>query len=210
MSATSPKSERRLQGGFTLLELLLAMTLLVVLCGTLYASYFTLVRGRERAGEGMESRRELRTTLDLLRRELSSLLYRNNDKRLRFVVEDRDRYGKPASALAFTAIAPPDAGGNSISDQIDVSYGVVEKGGKMVLARESRELRFSAKGLRYPQMEHLEGFLVECLSGDKWVKSWDTAINMNLPKAVRVTLTVQEDGKPVEYSVIAIPRIGAS
>lgn len=186
------------------------MSLLVILCGTLYGSYFTLVKGRASAEEGMESRRELRTTLDLLRRELNSLLYRNNDKRLRFVVEDRDRYGKPASTLSFTAIAPPGTGEGGISDQIDVSYNIVERDGKMVLARQARDLHFSADALRYPQLEHLEGFLVECLSGDKWVKSWDTAINMNIPKAVRVTVTVQEDGKPMEYSVIATPRIGTS
>ena len=67
--------------------------------------------------------------IEVLRRELNSLLYRNNDKRLRFVVEDRDRYGKPASTLSFTAVAPPNAGESSISDQIDVSYSIVEKMG---------------------------------------------------------------------------------
>lgn len=210
MSATSPNPDHRHQRGFTLLELLLALTLLVILCGTLYGSYFALVRGRESAGEGMESRRELRTTLDLIRRELNATLYRSSDKRLRFVVEDRDRYGKPASTLAFTALAPPDAGGSTVSDQIDVRYSIVESDGKMVLARQARELRFSGDGQRYPQMERLEGFLVECLNGDRWVKSWDTAINMKLPKSVRVTVTVTEDGKPVEYSIIATPRIGAS
>jgi len=210
LSATLPKPDRRRQRGFTLLEILLAMTLMVILSGTLYGSYFALVKGRESAGEGMESRRELRTTLDLIRRELNSLLYRNSDKRLHFVVEDRDRYGKPASTLSFTAIAPPEAGESSVSDQIDIRYSIAERDDKMVLARQARELRLSGDALRYPQMEHLEGFLVECLSGDKWVKSWDTAINMNIPKAIRVTVTVQEDGKPMEYSVIAIPRIGAS
>ena len=210
MSATSTKPDHRHQHGFTLLELLLAMTLLVILCATLYGSYFALVKGRDSAAEGMESRLELRTTLDLLRRELSSALYRNNDKRFRFVVEDRDLYGKPTSTLSFTAIAPPDAGGSTVSDQIDVRYSIVEKEGKMVLTRQAKELRFSDDAQRYPQMEHLEGFLVECLSGDKWVKSWDTAINMRIPKTVRVTVTVTEDGKPMEYSVIASPKIGAS
>ena len=186
------------------------MALLVLLCGTLYGSYFALVRGREAAGEGMEARRELRTTLDLLRRELSAIIYRSSDKRLRFVVEDRDLYGRPTSTLAFTAIAPPDAGGGGVSDQIDVSYRIVEREGKMILSRQSKELRHADDGQRYPQMEHLEGFLVECLSGEKWVKSWDTAINMTIPKAVRVTVTVLEDGKPVSYSVIATPRIKAS
>lgn len=207
MSATLPKPDRRLQQGFTLLELLLALTLLVILVGALYGSYFALFKGREAASAGMESRRELRTTLDLLRRELSGILYRRNDKRFHFIVEDRDLYGKPASTLSFTAIAPPESGGSTVSDQVNILYRIVEDKEKMILARQARDLHFSAEALRYPQIERVEGFLVECRSGDKWVKSWDSAINMSLPTAVRVTVTVREDDKPVSYSIIATPRV---
>lgn len=209
MSASLPKPDRCPQSGFTLLELLLALTLLVVLTGTLYSSYFTLIKGRESAEAGMEARRELRTTLDLIRRQLSSILFRNNDKRFRFVVEDRDMYGKPSSTLTFTAIASPYEG-EAVSDQIDVTYRVLEREGKMVLASQAKDLRLIGDAPRYPQMEQLEGFLVECFNGEKWVKSWDTAINLNLPKAVRVTVTVMEDGNPVQYSIVATPRIVTS
>lgn len=209
LSASLPKPDHCRQSGFTLLELLLALTLLVVLSGTLYGSYFALVKGRESAEAGMEARRELRTTLDQVRRQLSSILFRSNDKRLRFVVEDRDMYGKPCSTLSFTAIASPYEG-EAISDQIDVTYRVLEREGKMVLASQEKDLRLIGEAPRYPQMEQLEGFLVECFNGEKWVKSWDTAINLNLPKAVRVTFTVMEDGNPVQYSIVTTPRIVTS
>jgi len=55
--------------GFTLLELLIALALLAILSAALYGTYFSLMRGREVATAGMESRRELRVTLDMLRRE---------------------------------------------------------------------------------------------------------------------------------------------
>ncbi|HZV81318.1 MAG TPA: type II secretion system protein GspJ [Geobacteraceae bacterium] len=207
MSATLPKPDRFCERGFTLLELLLALTLLVILTAALYGSYFSLFKGRDAASEGMEARRELRTTLDLLRRELTGVIYRKNDKRFRFVVEDRDLYGKPASTLSFTAIAPPEAGQSAVSDMIDTSYRIVENAGKMVLTRQAKDLHFTTEPLRYPQMENVEGFLVECLTGEKWVRSWDTAINLTLPVSVRVTITVREDDKPAEYSVVATPRI---
>ena len=80
----------------------------------------------------------------------------------------------------------------------------------LVLASQEKDLHLIGDAPRYPQMEQLEGFLVECFNGEKWVKSWDTAINLNLPKAVRVTVTVMEDGNPVQYSVVAVPKIGTS
>jgi general secretion pathway protein J len=206
-----PKHSSRVrQGGFTLLELLLALSLLVILSGALYGSYFALIKGREQAVEGMENRRELRVTLDLLRRELSATLYNKNDKKLHFIVEDRDLFGKPASTVAFSSIAPPDSSGRTVSDQLDIKYKVLESSGKMLLTRQAKDIHFPAEAILYPQMESLEGFLVECQIGDKWVKSWDTAINLGLPAAVRVTIRVREGEKTFEYSTVATPRIPVS
>src|SRR6266545_2201874 len=108
--------------GFTLLEVLVAMSLLVILSAALYGTYFSLMRGRETTVARMEARRELSTTLDQLRRELSAAFFDTNNTaqkpKLHFVVEDRDFFGKPASTLDFTAIAPPRSGSLTASDQV--------------------------------------------------------------------------------------------
>lgn len=207
MSAMPPSSDTRLPAGFTLLEVLIALALLGMLAGGLYGTYFSLLKGRESAVEGMEARRELRTTLDLLRREINSALYSRNNKKLHFAVEDKDIFGRPASVLAFTAIAPPQPGGQAVSDQIDLKYEILERDKKMILSRQIKDINHSLDPGRYPQMESIEGFLVECQSGDKWVKSWDTAINFGLPKLVRITVTVKNGEKTADYSVLAAPRI---
>jgi general secretion pathway protein J len=202
-----PSSNRTSSKGFTLLEILIALALLGILAGALYGTYFSLIKGRESANDGMEARRELRTTLDLLRRELNSALYSKSNKRLHFSVEDRDVFGKPASVLAFTAIAPPQPGGQVVSDQSDLKYEILEREKKMILSRQAKDLYHTGEVLRYLQMENIEGFLVECQNGDKWVKSWDTAINNGLPKAVRITVIVNDGEKTAEYTVLAVPRI---
>ena len=195
--------------GFTLLELLVAMSLLVIIVGALYGTYFALVRGRDTAVAGMESRRELRETLDQLRREISSAIYSptSGDTRLHFIVEDRDDYGRPASNLDFTALAPPRSGSQPQSDQMAVAYRSVVRDGRLVLMRQAKDISVSTDPVPYPQVEELEGFLVECLSGDKWSRSWDTAMNRSLPKLVRITLRVREGAKTVDYVTIATPRV---
>ena len=193
--------------GFTLLELLIALALFAILSTALYGTYFSLMRGRESATTGMESRRELRITLDMLRRELSSAYYNRTNKRLHFVVEDRDIFGKPASTLDFTAISAPCGGSLPTSDLVTLRYQPVEKEKKIVLGRVVKDLFVTQEPARYPQMDEVEGFLVECFDGGKWVKSWDTAVNIGLPKSVRVTVRVREGEKTVDFFTFATPRV---
>ncbi|HXE95402.1 MAG TPA: type II secretion system protein GspJ [Dongiaceae bacterium] len=196
--------------GFTLLEVLIAVVLLGILSAALYGSYFGVIRARDRASAGMESRRELGATLDLIRREVSSSLYygTGSDKRLRFVVEDRDNFGVPSSTLELTTLAPPEVQSRSESGIIIVTYKMAEKDKKRILTRQERDL-FSEEATvpAYPQMEQISSFLVECYDGSKWVKSWNTAINGTRPKSVRVTVQVEEDGKPVEFTMLSVPRV---
>ena len=197
--------------GFTLLEVLIAVVLLGILTAALYGSYFGVLRARDRASSGMESRRELGATLDLIRREVSSaplIVSGRSDKRLRFVVEDRDNFGVPSSTLELTTLAPPSGPGRSESGVVVVTYRIVEKDKKRILTRQERDL-FSEDSTvhAYPQMEQISSFLVECYDGSKWVKSWDTATNGRRPGSVRVTVQVEEEGKPVEFSVLAVPRV---
>lgn len=192
--------------GFTLIELLVALALLVILTGALYGTYFSVMAGREKGGARIEERRELSTTLGKLHSELASTFYQNRNGRLLFVVEDRDSFGKPASVLAFTAVAPPRIDPAPASGLALVRYFVLEKEGVLTLVRESREpyLDTSVKSLPYPVMEVIEGFLVECYVGGKWVKSYDTANYRRLPDHVRVTLTMKGGGV---FATIASPRM---
>lgn len=197
-------------GGFTLLETLVALLLLTIVAGALYTSYFTVIRARDRATKGGEGRRELRGTLDLIRREIDSALFRSGNKRLPpFVVEDRDVFGKPASSLEFVTIAPPSTDERPGSDMVVVKYGVKEKEKerRLVLTREATDLYGSVKPIPYPQMEEIEGFLVECYDAGKWVRSWNTELNSKLPERVKVTITARDGDKTADFVVIARPRM---
>lgn len=205
MSAISRNS------GFTLLEILIAVVLLGILTAALYGSYFGVIQARDRASAGMESRRELGATLDLIRREVSSALYNRTDKRLRFVVEDRDNFGAQSSSLELTTLAPPASQNRSESGVIAVTYRLADKNKKRSLTRQERDLVSDETTIpAYPQMEQISSFMVECFDGSKWVKSWDTAINLRMPGSVRITVQFEEEGKPVQFTVVSSPRVSGS
>jgi general secretion pathway protein J len=194
--------------GFTLLELLVALALLVILSGALYGTYFSLIRGREMAVAKMDERRELTDTLDRLHRELSAAFYSKGNNRLHFVVEDRDYFGKPASTLDFTAIASPSGSSVPASDQVQLIYKTVERDKKLLLARQVKDLYVTVDPRQDPQMKELEGFLVECSAdGAKWVRTWDDKSNGNLPKYVRITLMLKAGEKTENFSTIAVVRM---
>ena len=204
-------SDTSRNSGFTLLEVLIAVVLLGILSAALYGSYFGVLRARDRAASGMESRRELGATLDLIRREISSVQFNRSDKRLRFVVEDRDNFGVPSSTLELTTLVPTAGQSRKESGIVTVAYRIAEKEKKRILTRQERDL-FSEEEivLAYPQMEQISAFLVECHDGAKWVKSWDSAINGTLPKSVRVTVQIKDEGKTVEFTIQSTPRVNGS
>ena len=191
--------------GFTLIELLVALALMVILTGALYGTYFSVTAARERGGARIEARRELSTTLGTLHNELASTYINKANKLVQFVVEDRDSFGKPASVLQFTTVSPPRLGSPPTSDLTQVRYAVQEKEGVLTLTRESRDLYLdqSIKSFPYPVMDVVDGFLVECYDGGKWVKSWDSTLNFTPPKSVRVTVTLK--GGEV-FTTIVSPR----
>ena len=194
--------------GFTLIEILIAVVLLGILSAALYGSYFTVLNARERASEGMEARRELGSTLDLIRREFAAAVYNRDDKRLRLIVEDRDNFGKPSSTLELTTLIPSPGEGRKESGISAVRYRLVEKDKQFILTRREQDIFFeSADAKDYPQMERISDFLVECYDGSKWVRSWDTALNSALPKMLRITVHVVEDGRLVEFYILANSRV---
>lgn len=188
----------------------MALALLVILTGALYATYFSFMRGQSVATADLEVRRELAGTLDLLRRELPAAYYRNGNTALGFVVEDRDLFGKPASNLVFTAAGP---GGQpaGYGDLIRVAYRCTEDDKAVTLTRSVRDVyRGTDPPPAYPQAEKIGGFLVECYDGGKWVKTWDTALRPALPEAVRVTVTPADGARTPEMSAIVKLRTSGS
>lgn len=204
LSASAPRSVLHGKRGFTLLEVLLALVLLSVVLGALYSIFFLSHRALEGMDDTLVKMQECRMALDMMRRELDSLVYSMGNKYTRFKVEDRDLYGKQTSRLLFSSFSPLAPGLSSLA------YYVEEQGGKKTL----RKKRYSpyekpGEGEGVELMEELEAFSVEVRDGGAWMRTWNAAENGRVPDEIRITMTVLVKDRRLFLSETVRPKIGS-
>jgi len=203
--------------GFTLIEVLLSLVLLTIILGTVYSSFFMVQRALERFDNISLKYHEVRTALDIMRREIEGAFLENSpssdsdNNKTAFVIEDRDIFGNPISGLQLTAFSFKGSGLKSIS------YYVLEKNKKLVLLKtESLPFTLSTDKLKTDKtpgytmemIEGIEGFTVEMLFENKWIKTWDTKEAGELPEVVRFSIEFDDKGKRIKLTEYARPKTG--
>jgi prepilin-type N-terminal cleavage/methylation domain-containing protein len=129
------------KSGFTLIEVLLSLVLLTIILGTVYSSFFTIQRALERFDGVSLKYHEIRSALDVMRREVeSAFLYQSpfltsTKKQTAFVMKDRDIFSKSASVMSLTAFTFKGNGTKS------VSYYVEEKNKTLVLTMLKKRIK---------------------------------------------------------------------
>ena len=185
--------------GFTLIEILISLTLLTIVLGAVYSSFFSVHSVLERFDNVSLKYHEARTALDIMRREIESSLPDNSSKGgTAFTIKDRDVLGKNTSSLELTAFSFKGSGLNTIS------YYVEEKDGKLNLLRKESPAGIQSREYTMETVEAIEGFTVETLFNNQWVKTWTG----KLPDIVRVSIEFDDNGKNVKLVEYARPRVG--
>ncbi|RJR22496.1 MAG: prepilin-type N-terminal cleavage/methylation domain-containing protein [Nitrospiraceae bacterium] len=193
--------------GFTLIEILISLTLLTIVLGAVYSTFFSVQRAIERFDKISLKYHETRIALDMMRREVESALVKNtradesNKIKTGFVIKDRDVFGKSTSALDLTAFSFK--GGNLNT----ISYFVTEKEGKLDLLKTERPVAVQSKEYKVDIVEGIESFTVETHFNQKWVRTWDTELTGKLPDIVRIIIEFDDNGKLVKLTEYARPKI---
>jgi general secretion pathway protein J len=193
----------RPQGGFTLVEVLIAIALIAIVSAMVFGSLFTTTRvveaGRDRAVQEQTIRRVLRVMAD----EISLSTY---DKPFPWTGINGTLDGQPADTLAFLALS-------------DGTGGVVSETIRVVYTRDGdRLMRFAKKnlyGLTDESLDQLEladrvkGFNLRYFDGQTrlWIDEWPPANKS--PKALLLEVTFQQSDEP-PWTVREWVTIGAS
>jgi general secretion pathway protein J len=188
--------------GFTLLEVLIAVAILSIVLTALYGTFFMSSRAMEDMDESMTKLQESRKAIDILRRELEAVYYKDNDEKTFVKILDKDLYGKQATQLEFTAFTTVRPGLSKIS------YYMEEKDKKRTLFKKIGSSFGKEEYEGADIIEDLEEFTVEAKYQDKWVKTWDTEITKKTPDEIKISLSVMIKGRKVTLSDTARPMYG--
>lgn len=199
----------RPRSGFTLLELLLAMTVAVIVIAMLYAVFHVVIQSREigerrravlgRAVEG----------IDTLSRDLQSAYASDIETNCAFALHDRSASGDRDAVLEFCATLAPDSEPDPRwYDVVHLRYERIREGAESRLVRIRHVVgRAEPAGvLTNVIARFVTGWSVEVYDGEGWVASWPNPDTPVLPRAARIRLTVVQDGDPLDLpATVFIP-----
>ncbi len=195
------------KNGFTLIEVLISLTLLSVVLGAVYGSFFTVQRAVSRFDDVSLKYHEARSALDIIRREIEGSFFDENSNgntknRTFFKIIDKDNFGKSTSIMNFTAYSFKGFSSNSIS------YFVRENNGRLDLFKTASPAAIDIPGYTIDVMEGIESFSVETLFNNKWVKTWDSTDIEKRPDTVKVSIEFNDNGKIIKLTEYARPMSG--
>ncbi|MHB9098526.1 MAG: PulJ/GspJ family protein [Syntrophales bacterium] len=194
--------------GFTLLELLISLTIVAVMVVIIFGALRIGIRAWEKGERDVDSRQRQRIVLDLIKRQLASTTVSEvwgRDQQLVSLKGD----SKSIEFVSQIPITP----GNRFGT-VYVKYFVNrEKEG------EKEHLTFYEKNVALPDKKigagnQGDGDFAELLSGMKsivfeylkerpgetaslWQKSWDPEVDKGVPRAVRVTIEENDEKAPI-------------
>jgi len=207
-NANSFKARHNAQTGFTLIELILSITILSMVLVTIYATLSMGSRTWEKGERDIERIQRMRIVMDLLSREIKSAFpYKVTPSELDTHKEFYAFEGKKDS-LSFVSCVPLHGGSGKLSW---LTFWVEDGEGLAVVERDALrtdifkeretidkdemvvlDAQVIAIGFEYYRLEN--GTTEEAAEEEvRWEEAWDAEEEGTLPQAVKVTVTFLEE-----------------
>jgi prepilin-type N-terminal cleavage/methylation domain-containing protein len=192
-STTNPG--KKCEPGFTLLEILLALSVLSILLLLLLSAFTGATRVREALFTRSREFRQVRIVLDRLGTDLMAAFATTSREDSALSLREDQLSGMPAATLTFTAFQLPDGDrSRPPAEIVKIRYfpRIGADGTTIELHREQSDLPFLENKIplrEYLVAEKLRGFRVEAYDGTTWVREWPAGgPRTTLPKKVAITL----------------------
>lgn len=211
MPTQMPPSDR--QAGFTLFELLIAMTLMATIITTLFALFSNVIDASQHARKRMAYDQAGRTILSIVEDDLRYMLPDMKTSELKFdatmdsdTFDEQDLLGfASTSSLAFRTH-------EHVRTLQYITYSLKEQDNDLfTLIRTERPnptVKGDFKELKYPLLEDISECIFEYYNGEynEFQKDWGVEKTL-LPTAIRMTFTLGTKDEPYQYQlVIPLPQ----
>ena len=189
---------KRNKSAFTLLEMLVAMSLMAVLAGSLYASLHIGFRAQESAEAAVGPARMAEIGIELLREDIESALPPTGILAGEFIGQDEtDDSGRDADTLLFYSCANVPRPSERACDirRLELALLSVSDGTGGALIRGITTDLLATEAVE-PEEEVLcravLAFNLRYFDGSDWLDSWDSTTQSDvLPVAIEVTLELE-------------------
>ncbi len=186
--------------GFTLIEMLVAITVSALLLGTTYGVVRSVSLSRDRLAAEGEGFHLARVIAERLARELRGAYYSSHWPETRFM-GGADDSGATFLQLATTAATPTASGGGLVR----VRYRLVqENGASGMLMRDEHPLydESPAEPPRRRLAANIQSLELRFGEATDRQPAWDSLEQGGLPDLVEVNLTIETDGGPLPFMTV--------
>lgn len=200
------------QQGFTLVEILVAVSICSILLVTIYGVFTSMSNAKTRVETEGEGYHQARVIFDRIGREIRSSYVDRQlpETRMQGGIDER---GVPFLALATTAGTPRQGGTSGVAlVRYELRQEAGEASGKTSLFRsETPDFAEGETPTTYRLASDIETLRIRFLHDGEWRDEWPPEIDNGPPQAVEVALTLEIDGTSVPFrSAFEVPDIGAN
>jgi len=189
-----------MKSGFTLIEILVALSILSIVLLSVYGTFFSINRAIYSTENNAAVYREARIFFDLIRREVAGCYLNQKDKNTFIQIKDRDIYGVSASEFLFTAFVPYGPGVYSIKYRLDPD--------KKRLLKSVAGLWDEGEVEQINIMDNITMFKVEAFINGKWTGTFDSLVTGSMPDVLKVTLAFTFLNDTITFFQSIATRIG--
>lgn len=208
-------AERERRQGFTLLEVLVALALMAIMAGALYASLHIGFKARRGAEAAVGPARRAHLAMELVRKDVEAALPPTGILAGEFVGDDLvDDAGRDADAVFFHANGRAPRDQPAACDVRKVEFALTVPGDEDIPVLVRRTIfQLLAPETPEPVEEVLcrgvSTFNLRYFDGSQWLDAWDSTVQGNvLPVAVEVKIEVERgaagEAERAAYRVVRV------
>lgn len=170
---------------FTLIEVLIAVTISLVVIASSYTVFFAVRKGATNVYESMKSKERVCNLFSIMRKEIEGIYYVKKLNYSGIKIEENDYYGNPASKITFTCFS---------KDGVKViSYFVKEEEGKMNLYKSIYDPVSEERPIRLLILRDIAGFKAVYIENGEEKKVYDSQSSERLPEYVKISIFFNKD-----------------